>query len=173
MIFKPNVISLYSYLCIYVSMYQWIYIATNLHTVDLDCLQAVLESNPRCTWRWQSSDLREANEGCAWGSLVMHWEPMIMQICKGDWRDFGQTLGGWDLVNVEMCSKAVLEPVWRCTRRPWTSGIREEPGGSRWEAHWVLMRLYSSVSQLATMGIWYGDFTNRLTWRAGWWQSSL
>jgi hypothetical protein len=33
---------------IYVSMYLCIYIATHLHTVYLDWLQAVLESNSRC-----------------------------------------------------------------------------------------------------------------------------
>ena len=40
-IFKTHVFSLYSHLCIY--------IVTHLHTVYLDCLQAVLESNLRCT----------------------------------------------------------------------------------------------------------------------------
>ena len=39
-IFKTHEFSLYSHLCIY--------IATHLHTVYLDCLQAVLESNLRC-----------------------------------------------------------------------------------------------------------------------------
>jgi hypothetical protein len=39
-IFKTDVFSLYSHLCIY--------IATHLHTVYLDWLQVVLESNSRC-----------------------------------------------------------------------------------------------------------------------------
>jgi len=47
-IFKTHVFSLYSHLCIYVSMYLCIYIATHLHTVYLDWLQAVLERNSRC-----------------------------------------------------------------------------------------------------------------------------
>jgi len=39
-IFETHVFSLYSHLCIY--------IATRLHMVYLDCLQAVLESKSRC-----------------------------------------------------------------------------------------------------------------------------
>ena len=50
-IVKMHVLSLYSHLCIYVSMYQCIYITTNLHTVYLDWLQAVLESNSRGAWK--------------------------------------------------------------------------------------------------------------------------
>jgi len=47
-IVKTHVFSLYSPLCIYVSMYQCIYIATHLHTVYLDWLQAMPKSNSRC-----------------------------------------------------------------------------------------------------------------------------
>jgi len=42
-----TVFNLYSHRCIYAFMYLCIYIATHLHTVYLDWLQAVLESNLR------------------------------------------------------------------------------------------------------------------------------
>jgi len=47
-IVKIDVLRLYSHLCIYVSMYLCIYIVTHLHTIYLDWLQVVLESNSRC-----------------------------------------------------------------------------------------------------------------------------
>jgi hypothetical protein len=48
-IVKTHVFRLYFHLCNYVSVYLCIYIATHLHTIYLDWLQAVLESNSRCT----------------------------------------------------------------------------------------------------------------------------
>jgi len=47
-IVKTHVFRLYSHLCNYVSIYLCIYIATHLHTIYLDWLQAVLESNSSC-----------------------------------------------------------------------------------------------------------------------------
>ena len=41
--FKTHVFGMYSYLCMY--------IASHLHMVDVDGLQAVLESNSRCAWK--------------------------------------------------------------------------------------------------------------------------
>ena len=48
MIVNTCVFRLHRHLCIYVSMYLCIYIATHLHTVYLNSLQVVLESNLRC-----------------------------------------------------------------------------------------------------------------------------
>jgi len=50
---------------VFSSMYLCIDIATHLHMVYLDWLQAVLESNLRCAWKWQSSELRYILRGCA------------------------------------------------------------------------------------------------------------
>jgi hypothetical protein len=47
-IVKTHVSRLYSHLCIYVSMYLCIHIVTHLHTIYLDWVQEVLESNSRC-----------------------------------------------------------------------------------------------------------------------------
>jgi len=47
-IVKIHVLRLYSHLFIYVSMYLCIYIVTHLHTIYLEWLQVVLESNSRC-----------------------------------------------------------------------------------------------------------------------------
>jgi len=48
-IVKIHVLRLYSHLFIYVSMNLCIYIVTHLHTIYLDWLQVVHESNSRCT----------------------------------------------------------------------------------------------------------------------------
>jgi hypothetical protein len=48
MIVKTHVFRLYSHLSNYVSMYLCIYIATHLHTIYLDWLQAVYQKNSRC-----------------------------------------------------------------------------------------------------------------------------
>ena len=79
-IFKTHVFSLYSHLCIYVSMYLCIYIATYLHMLYLDWQQpapedddrvnseihseAMTEGVWRCTWRLRSCELRDAFGGC-------------------------------------------------------------------------------------------------------------
>jgi len=70
------------YLCIYVSMYLCIYIATLLHTLYLDWLQAVLESNLRCAWKWRLSELRDILWGRDRVSLEMHLEAMLVWTCR-------------------------------------------------------------------------------------------
>ena len=77
-IFITCVFSLYSHLCIY--------IATHLHTVYLEWLQVVLESNSRCAWRWQLSELRETLCGRDWVSLEMHLEEVIASVWSYTWR---------------------------------------------------------------------------------------
>ena len=68
------------------SMYLCIYIATNLHTVYLDWLQAVLERNLRCTWKWRSGELRDILRGCDRGSMVMQLEAVIKHMRRCTWR---------------------------------------------------------------------------------------
>jgi len=64
------------------SMYLCIYIATHLHTLYLDWLQAVLGSNSRCAWKWRSSELRDIPRGCDRASLEMHLEAMLVRTCR-------------------------------------------------------------------------------------------
>jgi len=68
-IIKTDVFSLYSHL--------FIYIETHLHMVFLDWLQVVLESNSRCTWGWQSSELRDTLRGSGQPCLEMCLEAVI------------------------------------------------------------------------------------------------
>jgi len=79
-IIKTHVFSLYSHLCIY--------IATHLHTVYQEWLQAVLNSNSRCAWNQRLSELRDtlrpwwskfvdALRGGNWAYLEIHFEAMI------------------------------------------------------------------------------------------------
>jgi len=65
---------------VFSSMYQCIYIATHLHTIYLDWLQAVLESNLWCTWKWPLSELRDTHPGRDQASLEMHMEKVIKHI---------------------------------------------------------------------------------------------
>jgi len=57
---------------VFSSMYLCIYIATHLHTVYLDWLQAVIESNVKCAWKWQSNELSDILRCCDRASLEMH-----------------------------------------------------------------------------------------------------
>jgi len=102
-IFKTHVFSFYSHLSIY--------IATHLHTVYLDWLQAaVLENNSRCASKWQLTELRHTLWGCDRASLEMHLKAVIERI----WR----YIGGRDPVNSEIHSEIMTERVWRYTWRP-------------------------------------------------------
>ena len=88
---------LYSHLCIYVSMYQCIYIATHLHRIYLDWLQAVLVSISRCAWKWQSS----ASE--------IHYEAVIEQVCRCTWMPWSCELGGPNRASLEIHLEAVIK----------------------------------------------------------------
>jgi len=77
---KTHVFSLYSHLyiyvsmypCIYISIYLCIYIATDLHTIYLDWLQSVIESNSWCAWKSRSSEHRDTLRGHDGARLEMH-----------------------------------------------------------------------------------------------------
>jgi len=77
---------------VFSSMYLCIYIATNLHTVYLDCLQAVLESNSRCAWKWGSTELRDTLRGHDQVSLEMHLEAVIVCIWRYSWKTWPSEL---------------------------------------------------------------------------------
>jgi len=79
---KTHVFTLYSHLCNYVSIYLCIYKATHLHMIYLDLLQVVLESNSRCAWKWQSSELRQTGRCRDWACLEMHWEAVIAHMWR-------------------------------------------------------------------------------------------
>jgi len=87
-------------------MYLCINIATRLHTVYLDCLQTVLESNLRGAWKWWSSELRDKLQGRNQASLEMHLGAEIEHISWYTWRPwssvFADTHAGHDRVNLEM-----------------------------------------------------------------------
>jgi len=118
-----------------------------------------------CTCRPWSCELQGHNRA----SLEMHKEAMIVQSWRPWSSESGDTLGGRDWVSSEMHLEAVIERVWIWTWRPWSSKIGRVLGGGRRTARLVL-RLYSSASWLATVGMWHGDFTLELSWRAGWWR---
>jgi len=95
----------------------------------LDWLQAVLESNSRCAWKWISTELRDTLQGCDRASLEMHFEALIERVWRctlrpwsGEW---GDAIGGRDHANLE----AINEQAWRCTLRPWSSEFGDELWG--------------------------------------------
>jgi len=158
-----HVFSLYSHLCIYVSMYQYSYPSTHAisglaavcriytphHPVHL-CYPCISVQPPpllgdvldwmclRCTWRRRSSELRDALGGPDWVSSEMHLETEIGWTQRCTWRPgsskFGDELGGHDRANLQ----AVIEWVWRSTWRPRSSEFGDALGGrdrESWEMH--------------------------------------
>jgi len=71
-----------------------------------------------------------------------------------------------------MQMEAAIEQLWRCSWKPRLSKIEGRVGGGQWEVHRVL-RLYSWVSLVTTLVVWWGDFTFELSWRARWWRSIM
>jgi len=117
---------------IYVPMYQCINIATHLHTVYLDWLQAVLERNSRCAWKWWSSELRDTLWGRERDTSEMHLEAVIERIWRYSWRpwlsELRSALQGHDWGSLEMHLEAMI--VW--TWRPKSSECGDRLGGCDW-----------------------------------------
>jgi hypothetical protein len=113
---------------VFVSIYLCIYIATHLNTVYLDWLQAVLQSNSRCAWKWWSSELSDKIWGCDRVSLEMHVDATIERIWRNTWRQWSHE--NWDghqdrdRATLEIHLEAVIKPVWRCTCRPSSCELR-------------------------------------------------
>jgi len=137
-------LALYSHLCIYIS--------THLHTVYLDWLQAVLESDSRCTQKWQSSELSDTLHASDQTSLEMHFEAVIERIWRCTsrlwlrehrehleiviewiwrctWWVWSCKLGGRDQASLEILLEAVIKRVWRCTWRSSSSRFGYTLGG--------------------------------------------
>jgi len=93
-------------------------------------------------------------------------------------------LGFHDRASLDIHLEAVIDRVWRYTWQLWSSEFRDTHGGrelsncgpvlggGRWTARRAL-KLYSSVSYLATVGMWQGDLIFELSSKAGWWHSIL
>jgi len=121
----------------------------------------------RCTLSPRLSELRDALRGRDWASWKINSDSEIeyTQRCtRGQWSTWpsetGDALWGGDRASLEMQLETEIEWTQRCTARPWSSefGCAIRSRGGRWEAREVL-RLYSSVSWLETVGMWRGDFT--------------
>ena len=182
-------------------MYLCIYIVTHLHTVYLNWLQAVFESNSRGDWTWWLSEHRDTLRGIDPARLEVHLAATIARTW-GPWSSESRdTLGGRNRVSLGMHLVTMIEWVWRYTPGPWWSDL----GGRNWvclelnmeavfERVWrITWRRWTSeighvlgcgwrtarqmlwhnwsVWQLATVGMWRGDILFELPWRAGWWRS--
>jgi len=135
-IVKTHVFSLYSHLCIYVSIKLPIY----TRWIWTGCSRCL--SNSRRAWKWRSSELRDTLRGRDWASLEMHLEAEIDCICTDTWRpwssELGDALQDSDWASFYMHLEAVIERVWRCTWRRWLCKL----GGRNWtslEMHFEAM----------------------------------
>ena len=122
-------------------------------------LKAILEWGWRCTWRPWSYKLEVRDHA----NMRLLLEALIEQVwrytCCAWWNEFGDA-------HFEL----LMEWVWIYTEVPWLSKIRRVLGGCRWTARQGL-RIYSSVKSLTTVGMWQGNSTSQLSWRAGWCRS--
>jgi len=120
--FKTHVFCIYYLLCIDN--------AIHLCTVYLDWLQAVSESNSRCTCGWWWSVLRDTHGGYYWVNVEMHLEADIEWTVKCTWRPWssmwGDALGDQERENLE----AIIEQDWRYNWRPLSSECGDALGGN-------------------------------------------
>jgi hypothetical protein len=95
---------------------MWLDIANHLHTVYLDSIQAVHESNLRCTWKSPSGELRDTHLGHDWASVEMHLEAVIERIGRFSWRQWLSELRDalQDLQHVSLEMQFVAMIVWSC-----------------------------------------------------------
>jgi len=102
---------------VFPSMYLCIKIATHLHTVYLDWLQAVLESNSRCAGSWQSSELIDTLEGGYCANFEMHLEAVMERIgrcIRRPWSsELTNALGGSNQASLEIHLEAIIVRTWR------------------------------------------------------------
>jgi len=94
------------------SVYLFIYVATHLRTVYLDWLKAVLESNSRCAWRWQLSELRDTLGGGYCVNLERHLQGMIERVSRctrGPWSsELRDAIGGHNQASLEIYMEAAI-----------------------------------------------------------------
>jgi len=122
-------------------MYLCIHIATHLHTLCLDWLPRVLESNSRSTWKWRSSEFRETLRGRDRVWLEMYLEAVIERVGRCTWRLWSSQhrdgLHNRDevslLMHMEVMTvwtwEAVIKRVWWYTWRTWLSKYGDALGG--------------------------------------------
>jgi hypothetical protein len=142
-IFKTYAFSLYSHLCVYVSILQpvnrrWLrtiwsapedddWVNSEIHS------KVVIERVWRCNWRPTVSELRDALGVCDRASLEMHFEAVIERVARCSWRlglsELRDALGGWDRVNSEIHLEARIERTQSYTPRPWMSELGDALGG--------------------------------------------
>jgi len=98
-------------------MYLCIYIATHLHKVYLDWLQAVLESRSNGTWRLWLSELRDTLALSYSENLEIHLEAVIEQVLTSTGRRWSSELrdapGGRNQGSLEMHWKAIIVRILR------------------------------------------------------------
>jgi len=103
---------------------------------------------------------------------------VIERIWRYTWRPWSCKHGGHDWVSLKMqwgvhdCAnmEAVIKRVHTYTSSLWLSQIGQVLGGQKLMLRRV-PRLYSSVTKLATEGMWQDDINFDLAWRASWWRS--
>ena len=165
---------------VFSSMYLCIYIATYLQMVYLDCQHAMIISNSRCGWRWQSSELRDTLRGRDRASLDMELETEIewTQRCTlRPWSsEVGDAIGDRDWVNSEMHSELRSSEFSDALAAGYDRGSLEESlevvdleavDGRH-------ARCWDSIHRSVNLKPWECDEVTlplKLLWRTGWWQS--
>jgi len=104
------------------------------------------------------------------GHSCVNLEAVIERVWRCTGRPWLCHLRGRNPVNVEIHLEARIKRVLRGIWIPWLCEIGPVVGGN-WQMACQVLRLYSSVNSLSTVGMWQCDFTFKLTWRAGWWWS--
>jgi len=102
-------------------LWDWDRLNSEMH------LEAVIERVWIGTWRLRLSELRDALGGHDWANLDMHSETKIDWTQRCPWRpgssEFGDALGGPHRAKPQ----AVIERIWRYTKRQRSSELRSGP----------------------------------------------
>jgi len=167
-------------------MYLCIYIDTHLHTAYLDWLNAVLQSNSRCTGKWGSSRPRyiprpwstefgDAIGDQDWVNWEMHWEAEVewTQRCTlGPWSSqFGDALWGCDPSSVETQLETEVEWTRTYTPRPWSSEVGDAIGDLRSVNSAMLLEAVIERVWRCTWRMFSSKFGDALV--AGYWEAQL
>jgi len=160
-----HVFSLYSHLCIYVSLYLYSYpstqaisgLAVGVAWEQFEvCLKMTIVWTQSYTPRLWSSDFGDTLRGGSRAYLEMHLDAMIEQ-------GWGYALGGQDRANFQ----AVIERLWRFTGRLRSSEFGDALGGrdrSTLEMHWEAEMKWT---QRCTWRPWSSEFGDALGGRDG------
>jgi len=141
---KTPIFSLYSPLCIYVSLYVYSYPSTDgISGLAADSaseqfkvhLKMIIEWTEWCTWRWWLNQLGDAwvrwylsqFGGHEWVSWEKHCKALIKWVWGCTWRPWWCNLGGHDWTSLEMLLEghnranldSVVKQVWRCETQSW------------------------------------------------------